>query len=789
MRATAIYALAGVWMLSLLGSGCSQVQHIPPTEGKDIASDLESNSDTSQPIDTNQPIDTTTTPSDADTTEFKDLSMDSWSDTGSVDIHSPETMDDLPLSDVSDTSSAQPDSTPDTQIEDPDTQIEDTASTEWPEVVDPEILTALAWAEQAFGEGGHLPVSFSYGGVHSSQLLPSWEISRERERLVEEFATRTIKATDPGTGLVVRIEVVERYDFASVEWVVHFEHTGPENTPILDTILPLSTPFGPEGFAEPFSLHHAQGSHAEIDDFALRKTELHPGESFNLSPYEGRSSDGALPLVNIDYPGGSGVIVGIGWTGQWDVRMTRDGSGPVHIDAGMALTHLSLYPEEAIRTPSITLLFYDGPDYYRGQVFLRRLLRAHYSPQVAGAPASPPIAASPAMIFETVDEASMLGMINQLAAHSLPVDTFWMDAGWFKLTDAGQSWAGSVGNFEPDPIRFPNGLAPIAAAAHAAGLRYLLWFEPERVMPGTDLYIEHPEWLIAPPGDLPPEIAYQLYDSFHLLDLGNPDARAWLIQTVSQMISAIGIDIYRHDFNLYPLRYWRSQDASDRQGITEIRYITGLYTYFDALRAAHPALIIDNCASGGRRIDLETLRRSFVLTRSDYLWDPSGQQNHTFGLSKWLPTTGIGAASLNQYNVRSGYGAHFVLAQNYNALSPEQWVQAEASLNELHDIRHLFSGDFVTLTGTNNENTACVAFEYVRPDAAQALVQVFRREACGATTMSVAMVGLIPGTTYAVQDRDDGSITMRTGAELMSTGLSVTFSAQPQAKLYTVTAQ
>jgi alpha-galactosidase len=81
-----------------------------------------------------------------------------------------------------------------------------------------------------------------------------------------------------------------------------------------------------------------------------------------------------------------------------------------------------------------------------------------------------------------------------------------------------------------------------------------------------------------------------------LLNLGNDDARAWPEQ---------GIDLYRQDFNMDPLRAWRRNDAADRQGITEIKHVTGYLAYRDELRRRHPNMLIDSCASGGGRNDLE----------------------------------------------------------------------------------------------------------------------------------------------------------------------------------------
>jgi alpha-galactosidase len=113
---------------------------------------------------------------------------------------------------------------------------------------------------------------------------------------------------------------------------------------------------------------------------------------------------------------------------------------------------------------------------------------------------------------------------------------------------------------------------------------------------------------------------------------------------VSGLITGQGIDLYRQDFNMDPLGYWRAADEPDRQGITEMRHVEGYLAYWDELRRRHPGLLIDSCASGGRRNDLETLRRAVPLLRSDYQsfqGDPAyapGNQGHTYGLSSCAPS-------------------------------------------------------------------------------------------------------------------------------------------------------
>ena len=131
-------------------------------------------------------------------------------------------------------------------------------------------------------------------------------------------------------------------------------------------------------------------------------------------------------------------------------------------------------------------------------------------------------------------------------------------------------------------------------------------------MRGTWIEREHPDWLLKPTGT-PEGLRYQERDGFLLLDLGNPDARQWAVESVSEEITRSGLDYYRQDFNLYPAYFWHTDEKPDEIGLREIRHINGLYDFLDELARRHPSLILDNCAAGGRRLDFEMMRRCIVL--------------------------------------------------------------------------------------------------------------------------------------------------------------------------------
>lgn len=107
------------------------------------------------------------------------------------------------------------------------------------------------------------------------------------------------------------------------------------------------------------------------------------------------------------------------------------------------------------------------------------------------------------------------------------------------------------------------------------------------------------------------------------------------------MLKKAGISIYRQDYNIDPLGHWLSRDsenAPDRWGITENHYVTGYLAYWDSLIAENPEMMLDSCASGGRRNDLETVRRSVSLHKTDADYsDFTRKQAMHYSFYQWLP--------------------------------------------------------------------------------------------------------------------------------------------------------
>ena len=274
-----------------------------------------------------------------------------------------------------------------------------------------------------------------------------------------------------------------------------------------------------------------------------------------------------------------------------------------------------------------------------------------------------------------------------------------------------------------------------------------------------------------------------------LLDLGKPDARIWLLNTYSAIIKDCGVTVFRQDFNIQPANYWRAADTPEREGITEIRFIEGLYEFWDGLLRRHPGLIIDNCASGGRRIDLETIKRSVALHRTDGTGDPEGAQCHTMGLNLFYPCSGAAISTTDAYTFRSCIAAGMSLGfdiydDNFDA------DEARKRIKEFEILRPLFYGTFWPLTRQQPDAASDVwcAYQLHRDDLKRGAVLVFRRENSPYSAAALKLRGLQPDCRYELTDVDTGIKTVREGKSLIEKGITLTIPDVRQAAiiLYTL---
>lgn len=643
-------------------------------------------------------------------------------------------------------------------------------------------VNVSGWINENFKKGKNPPFSFTYGDDHSKEFIEKWSFTAEKiknsDESVEAF---TYMWADKNTGLQVVCEVKGYPVYNAVEWVLRFTNTSDKDSPTLSDVKVIDMDFQYPSAGD-IILHYADGTHVSKADFHPRKKVLMAGETMSISPQGGRSSDNAFPFFNLESSSGQGAMVAVGWSGTWYTDFEKTGKNSVSLASGMKWLETYLHPAETIRTPSICLLFWNGEDRMTGHNKFRRFVLNHQTHKINGEPTRYPVSTSfnygdphPCNEYTCMTTDYALAMINRYKRFNLVPEVFWLDAGWYiKAADVAnnKNWANTVGNWEVDRERFPDGLKPISDAVHAAGAKFMVWFEPERVIKESDWGIKLRKWMLDAKGT-----------DAYLYDLGNKDALDWLCQFIGDMMEENGIDYYRQDFNMNVDNFWRENDEPGRTGIREIRHIEGLYAFWDYLLKRFPESIVDNCASGGRRIDFESIKRSAPLWRTDYHYgEPIGYQCHTYGLNFYLPLTGTGVEKNDRFTFRSSLGTSVIY--NWKVTDgASSFTEMQSCQKEFNEVRPYFYEDYYPLTSFEDMTTdeIWLAYQLHRSSDYSGFIVAFRREKSTDKTISVKLSGLLPDVNYIVENYDTNETMVKTGKEL-SAGLALKLS-EPRSSL------
>lgn len=365
---------------------------------------------------------------------------------------------------------------------------------------------------------------------------------------------------------------------------------------------------GSAGFSMPTPhgarLTHLSGQWAQ--EFTPVSTELTRG-GFAIGSAQGVTGHQCSPYLAVADRLDPGRCWGVGlaWSGSWQIRADRDATGLTRVRVGRALVDgpVTLAPGASLATPTAV-----GGYSAEGVDGLARVWH-RYERALAGdrlhRTRSVIYNSWEATVFH-VDAASQLKLAR--IAAELGVETFVVDDGWF--VGRGDD-RGGLGDWTPDPAKFPGGFASFVDDVRALGLAFGLWVEPEMVSPRSVLYAEHPDWVYRIDGRPLTTIRNQL-----LLDLGRADVADFVHRTLDGLLSRYRIGYLKWDFNRPRTEPGRPGTARDRLDL-DGAHVANLYRILEVLRRDHPDVTVEGCAAGGARADLGMAARVDVLWPSD----------------------------------------------------------------------------------------------------------------------------------------------------------------------------
>jgi alpha-galactosidase len=313
-------------------------------------------------------------------------------------------------------------------------------------------------------------------------------------------------------------------------------------------------------------------------------------------------------------------------------------------------------------------------------------------------------------------------------AKGLGVETFVVDDGWFAGRTSDRA---GLGDWTPDPAKFPNGIGELAEAVIAEGMRFGIWVEPEAVNPDSELYRSHPDWVYRAETRPLVFVRNQL-----VLDLGRDEVRDWVKETLRSLLRSAPISYLKWDMNRPVSDGGRPGDVHGRQW--SLQHTRNYYEILGMLRDEFPGVTLEACAAGGGRID------NAVLGLADVLWpsDETGPRDRlaiqhgylsaypAYAMSSWVTDdAGMRDRSAVSFEFRFVVAMAGVLGIGSNLLdwTDEQLARAAELLELYKSIRHVIHRGRSIRHGSPDDPTYSI--EYVTADASDPVcVLVYDRD-------------------------------------------------------------
>jgi alpha-galactosidase len=488
--------------------------------------------------------------------------------------------------------------------------------------------------------------------------------------------------------------------------------------------------------------------------------------------HDGRSSWNNIPLMTVCC-GNSAVTAGLEWSGLWWMQGSGKADGECKLFCHIPVDNLVLKPGEELELPAAHYVF-SGGGLDGASNAVRRYIKDRILPEPACGKPEPAVTYNHWFgLGPDISEDLMKAQFRKAA--DLGIEYAVLDAGWYGGCEEGNFQTG-VGNWEvTDTDKFPDGLEPLAAYAEDQGLKFGIWFEVERAHRNSAWAQAHPDWFIDTGGD------------YLHINLSVPEAVDACIDTVQKTIDSLDVKWVKLDYNIGPKRFWEKQDPT---GKIQFPYIKGLYRFFDALREKNPDLIIENCSSGGRRIDLGTMSHTHIQNLTDQTGSPEICRFTAIGANYYLPasiapigipfgrketTVSEEKAALRRYDIACRFAGSPVLYGDIESLGGEDTDRLREMIGFHREYADILNGDFFPLTPQPGSDRDCEAVQFISEDRKEILVLAYAGHEPAPREMILCVKELDPGALYAVSDAFGGSVHKGhgTGVHLMEEGFTL----------------
>ena len=369
-----------------------------------------------------------------------------------------------------------------------------------------------------------------------------------------------------------------------------------------------------------------------------------------------------------------------------------------------------------------------------------------------------------AMYFN-IDEEILLRYAEK--AKQLGIDTVVIDDGWFgKRNDDSIG----LGDWYINQEKFKSGLENFSDKIHALGLKLGIWIEPEMVNPKSELFKEHPEWVLQCK-DRPCSLGRRQL----VLDLTNDDVVDYIVEKIKTTLSGVKLEYIKWDFNRTLSEVGSLALPGEKQGEAKHRFVLGSYKMHKKLTEAFPDVLFEGCSGGGGRFDAGILFYCPQIWTSDNT-DPVCRLAIQKGTSMAYPLSTISAhvsdslwnklESVPDYNFRFNVALGGVLGyeMNITRLSSENEKIIKEQIQQYDRFAPLLlSGTAYRLDGLGKDE---YGFVCVAKDKSEFLLVY--QNLSGSVRKRIPIVGIENRSLY----KDDKGNTYR-GEQLLKEGVEI----------------
>ena len=356
----------------------------------------------------------------------------------------------------------------------------------------------------------------------------------------------------------------------------------------------LDFPSGPMDFIT------FDGGH--VKERSPSRTPLRPGVQ-SVGSIRGISSHQHNPFVilcepNADEDHGTCYGAALVYSGNFEAAVERAQFEDVRLTMGIHPFHFcwTLEPGEVFTTPEAAMICSPNGLGQMSRQF-HRALRSHLIRDPWKGKRKPVQVNSWEAFYFDYDHQRLL-QFAQTAAQ-LGVELFVLDDGWFGRRNDDSS---SLGDWWANEKKLPGGLGALSREINELGMEFGLWIEPEMVSEDSQLYQEHPDWALNPPGRSHTRGRYQL-----VLDYTRLEIRDYIARALEKLLADANISYLKWDMNRALAQVWSAALPAQRQGEVYHRYVLGVYDLLERVRRLSPNTLIEGCSGGGGRFDMGML--------------------------------------------------------------------------------------------------------------------------------------------------------------------------------------